>query len=268
MALFIVAVPIGNLEDISERAKNTLRHCTLIVGEDAKPLRALVARLKLEKKELFFLNEHTKDQELAEISALLDAHDVALVSDEGTPVFCDPGRKLLLECQKKSVRVVPVPGASSLMATLSCCPLEINEFVFAGFLPREHELRKERLSRHIDDGRPIVLMDTPYRLTRLLSELSELGFDRRIFLATNLTHENEHLYLGTVGETLSAVGPTKAEFVLVLEGQIKASDNSKERQKTLNNTAVPPKVTQPSKLRGEHQKARANKQNRRKFRSR
>jgi 16S rRNA (cytidine1402-2'-O)-methyltransferase len=148
---------------------------------------------------------------------LVQGKQYALVSDCGTPAFADPGTYLIQKAIEFQIPVVPVPGASSLMALLSISPLPVNEFFFAGFLPRQTEARQAKLNTLAKMGKPIVLMDTPYRLEKLLGEVkSAFGKNRLITLALDLTLNSEKILHGTINEVAQVVGNRKSEFMLII----------------------------------------------------
>ncbi len=143
-----------------------------------------------------------------------------LISDCGTPVFADPGHYLIEQAAMFNIPVIPIPGASSLMATLSILNFKLDKFFFAGFLPREKNERKQSLINLRSLDVPIILMDTPYRLTKLLEEVAiTFGKNRQVTLAVNITMENEQYYRGPVSEVLSQLITKKAEFILVVHAK-------------------------------------------------
>jgi 16S rRNA (cytidine1402-2'-O)-methyltransferase len=149
---------------------------------------------------------------------LLEGQNLALISDCGTPVFSDPGRKLLEIMYGSGIEVIPVSGPSSLMTAISVCPFDLRQFLFLGFLPPKTEERKIVLQRHSNSSEAIILMDTPYRMAKLLDEVASVfGSKQTIFLATNLTLPSEKIYLGSVQEIQAKVQQRKAEFILIIE---------------------------------------------------
>ncbi len=148
----------------------------------------------------------------------MNGKNMALISDCGTPVFSDPGKQLLKLMAEMRIKVVPIPGASSLMTALSLCPFDMETFTFLGFLPPKTEQRSAVLQKHKISDSPIILMDTPYRLTKLLDEVSKtFGHQQQIFLALDLTLPSEAAYLGTVQDVAAQVQGRKAEFILILD---------------------------------------------------
>lgn len=217
-SIFIVATPIGNWEDITIRALNTLKNVDLIVCEEIRQGSTLLKKIGIQPKKLLEINEHNEKEHVPGlIQKLFQGEDIALISDCGTPVFADPGHFLIEQAVMFNIKVVPVPGVSSLMATLSVLDFEIKEFHYAGFLPREKELREKALLSLRQISIPIILLDTPYRLVKLLEEVAKIfGKNRRITLATDITMTSEQILRGTIGEVILLLGQKKAEFVLVI----------------------------------------------------
>ncbi|MEL7644965.1 MAG: 16S rRNA (cytidine(1402)-2'-O)-methyltransferase [Anaerolineaceae bacterium] len=216
--LYVVATPIGNPADITRRAVEVLSSVDAVVCEERKNGARLLKELGLEKK-LIELNEHNESNLIQEVLVLLmQGQSLALVSDCGTPVFSDPGRQLLVLLEEMKIQVVPVPGSSSLIAAMSVCPFPLEQFQFAGFLPPKTGQRQNALARLSRADQPIILMDTPYRLGKLLLEVQQaFGKKQRVFLACDLTLPGEKLYLGTIEEVIRQANNRKAEFILIVE---------------------------------------------------
>ncbi len=216
--LYVVATPIGNSADITRRAVDTLSNVEAVICEERKNGARLLKELGLEKA-LIELNEHNESSMVQDILVLLmQGQSLALISDCGTPVFSDPGRQLLVLLDEMKIQVVPVPGASSLISAMSVCPFLLEQFQFAGFLPPKTEQRQSALARLSRADQPIILMDTPYRLGKLLLEVQQaFGKKQRVFLACDLTLPGERLYLGTVEEVIQLTNNRKAEFILILD---------------------------------------------------
>lgn len=217
--LYIVATPIGNPQDITLRAIETLRSVDAVICEERKDGSRLLKQLEIIGKPLIELNEHNESDMIQQVLIeLMNGRNMALVSDCGTPVFSDPGKQLLKLMSEMRIKVVPVPGASSLMAALSVCPFDMENFTFLGFLPPKTEQRAAVLQKHKFSECPLILMDTPYRLVKLLDEVSRtFGRQQQIFLALDLTLPSEMTYLGTVQDVAAQVQGRKAEFILILD---------------------------------------------------
>ena len=171
--LLIVATPIGNYADISLRALETLKSADAVACEEFREGSTLLKKLGIGDKKLIILNEHNEKEGTEEIfQALINGQTIALVSDCGTPAFADPGTLLVKRCMEYGIPVSSIPGASSLMTAISLSPLPLKEFYFAGFLPRAESDRRVKLAFLKTQKIPIILMDTPYRLGKLMNEIS------------------------------------------------------------------------------------------------
>jgi len=220
--LYLVATPIGNFEDITLRALEVLRTADLVVYEERREGERLLRHFQIQKP-VETLNEHNEAAASFNILAHLKAgKTIALVSDCGTPVFSDPGQLLVRKAIEQKVKVVPVPGASSLMPALTVSGFSIDQFLFYGWLSPKKERRRAELRQLMNERRTIVLMDTPYRLVPLLRDLANTFQDtRRICVAFNLTMPDERKFYGTANELYRKLGSTelKGEFVIVVEGR-------------------------------------------------
>lgn len=220
--LFLVATPIGNPGDITLRAVETLKAVDLVVYEERREGERLLRRLAIEKP-VESLNEHNEAAASYHIlEHLKSGKSVALVSDSGTPVFSDPGQLLVRRVIEDRIRIVPIPGASSLLPALIVSGFSIDQFIFYGWLSPKKDRRRAELRQLMQERRTIVLMDTPYRLVPLLKDLAEtFGTGRRICIAFNLTMPDEQMFYGTASELLQqfSAKQQKGEFVIVIEGK-------------------------------------------------
>lgn len=216
MSLTLVSTPIGNLKDITLRAIEILKTCDLVVGEEKKELDLILRRMEITGKPYELLNEHSSEKDVRELLEKCRNQNVALVSDCGTPAFCDPGSDLVRLCRQQGILVTTAPGASSLMAFLSLSGQKLAQFHFEGFLPRESEERKSRLEKVIKFKIPVVLMDTPYRLKKLLGEIHTLAPQKKLILGCDLTSPQEAVYEGTSQSISSRLQSEKAEFLVLL----------------------------------------------------
>lgn len=219
--LFIVSTPIGNWDDITLRALKILRDVDILVCEEFRVGSTLLKKLSLPSKELINLNEHNESEQVEVIiQNLLAGANIALISDCGTPVFADPGHLLVNRATQMNFDVIPIPGPSSLMAALSVLDIKLDRFYFAGFLPREKNERKNVLNSLRTIDVPIILMDTPYRLQKLLEEVGQtFGKNRRVTLGINITMENEKFLRGTIYDVTKQLTYKKAEFVLIVHSK-------------------------------------------------
>ena len=219
--LFLVSTPIGNLEDMTFRAVRVLKEADLIVYEERREGGRLLRHFGIENKPVESLNEHN---EAAGTQVILEAlkagKSIALISDAGTPVFADPGALLVQKAVAAGIKIVPVPGASSILPALIVSGFPIDRFLFLGFLSPKRNRRITELQQLKRDPRTIVLMDTPYRLVQLVRDIAEvLGAQKRICVAFDLTQETEEILHGTAGELYRQFSQTgkKGEFVVVME---------------------------------------------------
>lgn len=215
MSLFVVATPIGNFQDLSLRAIEVLKSCDLVIGEEKREVELLLKRAQAFPKPYELLNEHSTLRDLEILAKECVGKTVALVSDCGTPGFCDPGANLVHLCRQLNVEIKALPGPSSLMALLSIAGHRIDEFHFVGFLPRETEARISKLKSVANIKIPVIMMDTPYRLKKLLEEAQTYFGERQLVLGCDLTQEKEAVYEGPASQIIKQITSDKSEFVLI-----------------------------------------------------
>jgi len=219
--LYVVSTPVGNYGDITIRALDVLKQVDFIICEEFKEGNRLLKYYGFEKP-LEALNEHNEARDAeATVKRIHDGADAALISDAGTPVFADPGAKLVHLAVKHGVKVVPVPGASSILAALVLSDFDIRTFHYAGFLPRKRDERQRALAKLSGLGDVCVIMEAPYRFKPLIVDcLSTFGRNRRAMVAVDLTMPTENVIRGTLGEINRKFdsAPFKAEFVLIVDG--------------------------------------------------
>lgn len=221
-ALVLVATPIGNLADLSERAIDELSAADVIACEDTRKARRLLSHAGVRPKELLVVHEHNEARQAeAIIDRLARRQRVAVISDAGMPGVSDPGERLVRAAVGAGHRVEVVPGPSAAIAALVVSGLPTGRFVFEGFLPRKGSGRKERLRALTGETRTAVLYEAPHRLARTLTDLSEaLGHDRPVVLVRELTKLHEEIWRGTLAEAAmrcDGVEP-RGEYVLVVAG--------------------------------------------------
>ncbi len=221
--LYVVATPIGNLGDLSERARRALGSCTLIAAEDTRHTGALLAHFQISTP-MISLHEHNERRRAEEIVArIADGADVALVSDAGTPGISDPGYDLVRGCAAAGVEVIAVPGPSALVAALSIAALPTDRFCFEGFLPARGAARRAHLAALKAEPRTLVLYESPHRVGETLEDCAEtFGGDRNAAAAREITKVHETLYRGSLAELAAraAAEPefTRGELVLIIAG--------------------------------------------------
>jgi 16S rRNA (cytidine1402-2'-O)-methyltransferase len=216
--LYIVATPIGNPLDITLRAIEILKQVDAVICEDRREGSKLAKNIGVEIKEWIEVNEHNEKTSGDFIQErLLTGTTLALISDCGTPVFSDPGAKIIERALSVGANVIPVPGASSLMAALSILDTPLPKFYFAGFLPRQTNERASMLEFLRKMHIPVILMDTPYRMDAILKDaIKAFGSGKNAVLACDLTLPNEIIYRGNLGEIIKQANGKKAEFILII----------------------------------------------------
>lgn len=218
--LYIVGTPIGNLEDISQRALRILSEVHRIAAEDTRHTRKLLTAYEI-KTPLLSLHEHNEAGRVPQLLELLEAgHDIAVVSDAGMPGISDPGAQLVRACTEAGIPVIPIPGPTAFVAGLVASGLATERFAFEGFLPRQKVQRAKRLSELQHDTRTLIFYEAPHRLRSTLGAMCEAWGDRRAVLAREITKLHEEYIRGTLLELLDWCERTevRGEFVVLVEG--------------------------------------------------
>ena len=214
--LYIVATPIGNLEDITLRALRVLKEASLIACEDTRHTRKLLAHYQISKPAVSY-HEHNERQRASELVKKLEAGlSIALVSDAGTPLISDPGVRIVREAIDHQITVVPIPGPSALIAALSASGLPTSEFAFVGFLPARRAARRARLKELADVKSTLILYEAPHRIRATIEDAREVLGDRECVLARELTKLHEELVRGPLSEIEVAEGAERGEIVLLI----------------------------------------------------
>ena len=221
--LYVVATPIGNLADLTPRAREVLASVALIAAEDTRHTRQLLQAVGIETA-LTSLHEHNEAQKSEELVARLAQGDsIALVSDAGTPLVSDPGFDLVAAARKRGIAVVAIPGACAAIAALSVAGLPTHRFAFEGFLPAKSAARAERLAQLVREERTLIFYEAPHRLAEVLHDMARLlGAERRASISRELTKRFETTYSGTLAELSEAAerdsDMTRGEIVIVVSG--------------------------------------------------
>ena len=219
--LYVVATPIGNLEDITLRAIRILREVRLIAAEDTRRTRILLAKYGISTPltSLYDQNEAKKSGLL--IARLQKGEDVAYVSDAGTPGISDPGYILVREAVSLGIRVAPVPGASALIAALSVSGLPMDSFLFLGFLPSKSTRRRQLLTSLREEKRTLIFYESPHRLLAAMSDIAALLGDREVVVSREMTKIYEEFLRGPAGDVLKGLANTtiRGEVTLIVAGR-------------------------------------------------
>lgn len=218
--LYIVATPIGNLEDMTFRAVRTLKEVNYIFAEDTRVTRKLLNHYEIENI-VYRYDEHTKMHQIANIINLLkEGKDIALVTDAGTPCISDPGYELVDAAHNEGIRVVPIPGASALTAAASVAGITMRRFCFEGFLPKKKG-RQTLLKALADEERTIVIYESPFRIEKTLRDIEQFMGVKEVVIIREITKIYEEILRGTTTELIEklAKNPIKGEIVLLIKGQ-------------------------------------------------
>ena len=221
--LYVVATPIGNLNDITPRALETLRNVQGVAAEDTRHTRALLTHFGIEQN-LVALHQHNEEASAAQVVAkLLAGESWALVSDAGTPLMSDPGYRVVKAAQDNNIKVSPIPGACAAIAALSVAGLATDRFSFEGFLPAKNKARRDRLSQLVSETGTLVFYESAHRIEESLEDMVNVfGASRRTSIARELTKLFETVKTATLAELLEFVqadpNQRKGEFVVMIEG--------------------------------------------------
>lgn len=221
--LYLCPTPIGDYDDITLRTVKTLQLADLVVCESFKETSRLLNHLSI-KKEMVLLNEHNEEEGVEELlAALINGKNLALVSDCGTPVFSDPGYQLVRACIERKIKIVPLPGANSLLPAIIASGYKPDSFYYAGWLSPKKEIRKQELFRLKKVRSVLIMLETPYRLQRILADVADaFPPDTPAVLAYELTTQHEEFFRGSIEKLKNTAErrSLKGEFVLLVDNRI------------------------------------------------
>ena len=216
--LYLVATPIGNLEDITLRALRILREVKLIAAEDTRRTKRLLTNYDI-KTPMTSYHEHNKWTKLDYILGCLEREEVALVCNAGMPGISDPGYELIVAASQRGIPVVPIPGPSVAITALAVSGLPTDRFVYLGFLSHKAGSRQRLIKSITDETGTIIILESPHRLLAALSDISLVLGDRRIAVCRELTKIHEEVFKGTVSQAIERFTEPRGEFTLVIEGK-------------------------------------------------
>ena len=217
--LTLVATPIGRIDEITLRSIELLKSADVIVCESTKETSKLLKQLEIKANRYEVLNEHSVKEDVHNLVELCKTLNVVLVSDCGTPSFCDPGFQLVKLCRQYKIKVQSSLGASSLMGLISLSSQQIHQFYFRGFIPAESGAREREWQVLKKTKEPFVLMDTPYRLKKMIDECCQHLSQRQMLLTLNLSQESETILEGTPEQVRAQIKLEKAEFMILIYAQ-------------------------------------------------
>ena len=232
--LYIVATPIGNLEDITLRALRILKEVDLIAAEDTRQTLKLLNHFEITKP---LISYHRHNEEIKSnilIEKLKNGENIALVSDAGTPGICDPGEEVIKRAIEEGIEVIPIPGACAMVNALIASGIDTKEFNFLGFLPLNKKLRKEKLEEIKKSNKTIIVYEAPHKMKSTLEDVKDILENRKIVLARELTKIHEEFIRKNITELLNEIDNLKGEMILIIEG----STNLKNEENKLNNLSL------------------------------
>lgn len=216
--LYLVATPIGNLEDITLRAIKILKSVNVIAAEDTRHTLKLLNHLEISKPLISYHrhNEEIKSGQI--IEKLKNGENIALVSDAGTPVISDPGEEVVREALKEDIKIIPIPGACALVNALIASGLDTKEFIFYGFLSTNKKLKKEKLEEIKIERKTSIIYEAPHKLIDTLKCIKEIFGERKIVIAREITKIHEEFIRGTASEILEKYNEPRGEHIILIEG--------------------------------------------------
>ena len=233
--LYVVATPIGNLEDITLRALKILKEVDLIAAEDTRHTLKLLNHFEISKPLISYYrhNEDTKSGVL--IEKLKSGKNIALVSDAGTPGICDPGAEVISKCIENDINVIPIPGACAMVNSLICSGIDTKEFEFLGFLPLNKKLRKNKLEEIKEANKTIIIYEAPHKLEATLKDLKLiLEENRKVIIAREITKIHEEFIRGkNIDDLIEKANNLKGEIVILIDGNKNIEKNNKLNEMTL-----------------------------------
>ena len=228
--LYVVATPIGNLDDITLRAIKILKEVDVIIAEDTRHTLKLLNHLNISKPLISYHRHNEEQRKEMIIDKLKNGENIAIVSDAGTPGICDPGEVLIHECIKENIKVVPIPGACAMINALIASGISTKEFTFLGFLPLNKKLRKEKLEYIKNETKTVIIYEAPHKLKSTLEDLKEILEKRKVVIARELTKIHEEFIRGTIDEILEKADSLKGEIVLIIEGNKESSHHDNKNK--------------------------------------
>jgi 16S rRNA (cytidine1402-2'-O)-methyltransferase len=223
--LYLVATPIGNLNDMTYRAVEILKEVDEIAAEDTRQTLKLLNHFEINKP-MFSYHRHNEDVKTdLVINKLLEGKNIAIVTDAGTPGISDPGEVAVKQAIEEGITVIPIPGACAMVNALVASGLDTNQFAFYGFLPLNNKNRKEQIDELIKEKKTAILYEAPHRIIDTLKDIDKNLPDRKVVVAHELTKIHESFYRGTPVEVIEKIGNPKGEYVILIEGNKVEEEN-------------------------------------------
>ena len=232
--LYLVATPIGNLEDITLRAINTLKEVDLIAAEDTRHTLKLLNHLNINKTLISYYKETEKIKSEILIEKLLEGKNIALVSDAGTPAISDPGEEIVKKAIANGINIIPIPGACAFINAIICSGFTTKEFIFVGFLSKNTKDKKEKLKELKNENKTLIFYESPHKIKSTLEDIAEILGNREIVIARELTKIHEEFIRGKVLDILEEQQEMRGEFVILVKG----TEKKEEEKEFLNSLTL------------------------------
>lgn len=231
--LYLVATPIGNLEDMTLRAIRILKEVDFIAAEDTRNTLKLLNHFEIKKPLISNHRHNEEEREEYLINKLKEGKDIAIVSDAGTPGISDPGEVIVKRAIEENIEVIPIPGACAAINALIASGLDTKEFVFMGFLPLNKKLRKEKLEEIQNQNKTIIIYEAPHKIKETLKDLKQVIKERKVVLAREITKIHEEFIRKNIDEIIQKSEQLKGEMILLIEG-----NTEKNEKNILNNLSL------------------------------
>ena len=235
--LYLVATPIGNLDDITIRAIKVLQNVDLIAAEDTRHSLKLLNHLEISKPLISYHRHNEENKTEVLLNKLLNGENIALITDAGTPAISDPGEEVVKQAIEKEIEIIPIPGACALINALICSGMNTREFAFYGFLPLNKKLRKNKFEEIKKENKTIILYEAPHKINQTLKDILQEVGDVNIVLARELTKIHEEFIRGKISEIIEKYTDLKGEMIIVLEGN-KFENSTDKLTELLNNMSI------------------------------
>jgi len=223
--IYLIATPIGNLEDITLRAIKTLKNVDIIVAEDTRKTLKLLNHLQISKP-LIAYHRHSEEEKLEKIiQKVLKGETIAVVSDAGTPCISDPGEEIVKKAIQNNISIIPIPGPCALITGLIASGIETKEFTFIGFLPTNKKARDEKLEEIKTQNKTVIIYEAPHKILKTLNELSTIIKSRQMVIARELTKIHEEYIRGSIEEIIQKIKEPKGEYVIIIEKNNEKQEN-------------------------------------------
>ena len=233
--IYLVATPIGNLEDITLRSLKVLKDVDIIAAEDTRHTLGLLNHFEISKPLISYYKQNEKSKSELLIDEVLNGKNIAVVSDAGTPGISDPGEEIVRKAIENNIEIIPIPGACAFVNALISSGLSTKEFIFIGFLSAQKKEKIDKLNEIKNENRTIIIYEAPHKLKNTLECIFDVLGDRKIVLAREITKIHEEFIRGNISEILGKINEIKGEFVVIVEGsKLSESEIKKDNLKKLS----------------------------------